>query len=215
MQQATTTTQRDARGYPLNVRMNEGIAPGARNVDARRYHHGANNATAPAPDTIRDGDATDHAALYKMIAARTVPVQDREDCIQDMRAAVWRCRGTSPATVGVVANGAAIDYARKYCRVSRRGLERDAMPLEDMPEEAGAVDPWPDVDARLDGTETIHALIGAADLPTLDLQIIQWRYVDGAGYGSIAARLGMSTGAVRVRLHRTIKLLRDVAGVAA
>jgi len=49
----------------------------------------------------------------------------------------------------------------------------------------------------------------------LDLQIMQWRYVDGDSFRDIGERLAMSAGAVRVHLHRTIKTLRDVAGVAA
>ena len=224
------TTKRDARGYPVNVRMNEGIAPNASGVDARAYHHGASNAggnpPAPimiaghplikSPDTITPGDAIGNVGLLGIIAARTVPMQDREDCVQEMRAALWARRGHSPASVGVVANGAAIDYARKYCRVSGRGVKRDAMPLQDVGAGAGpSVDPWPDVDARLDGTETIAALVGAANLPTLDLQIMQWRYVDGDSYRDIGERLAMNAGAVRVRLHRAIQTLRDVAGVAA
>ena len=231
---ASDTTKRNARGYPVGRgRMNEGIARDARNIDARAYHHGERAVTpsglppspAPAlglapemltaPDTITPGDATAHAGHYARIARRTVPASDREDCVQEMRAAVWSRRGTSPATLSVIANGAAIDYARKHCRVSARGVERDAMPLDAMPDGAGAVDPWADVDARLDGTATIYALVNAANLPTLDLQIMQWRYVDGDAYAVIAERLAMTAGAVRVRLHRTIQLLRDVAGVAA
>ncbi len=235
MKATIDTTKRDARGYPVNVRMNEGTARDASGVDARGYHHGRRNAGAmppapdvprlslnlpasvlAAPDTITPGDATRHGPLLAMIARRTVPASHRDDCIQEQRAALWARRGTSPASVGVVANGAAIDYARKYCRVSARGVERDAMPLQDVGAgDAGAVDPWPDVDARLDGTDTIKALIGAANLPTLDLQIMQWRYVAGDSYRAIGERLAMDAGAVRVRLHRTIKTLRDVAGVAA
>ena len=213
----TDSTKRDARGYPVGRgRMNEGTAPDASGVDARSYHHGAMNAGAmpPAPDTIKNGDATGNATLYRMIAARTVPAEDREDCEQTMRAAVWSRRGR-PDTLSVIANASAIDYARKHCRVSARGVKRDAMPLDAMPDGAGAVDPWPDVDARLDGTATINGLINAANLPTLDLQIMQWRYVDGETFATIAERLAMNAGAVRVRLHRTIQLLRNVAGVAA
>ena len=230
----TDSTKRDARGYPVGRgRMNEGTAPDARNVDARSYHHGERAVTpsglppAPAPalglapemlaapDTIKEGDATGNATLYRMIAARTVPAEDREDCEQTMRAAVWSRRGR-PDTLSVIANASAIDYARKYCRVSARGVKRDAMPLQDVGAGAGpSVDPWSDVDARLDGTDTIMALVGAANLATLDLQIIRWRYVDGDSYRDIGERLAMNAGAVRVHLHRAIKTLRDVAGVVA
>ena len=234
------TTKRDARGYPVRVRMNEDIAPNARGVDARAYHHGSKASTPPttppatppamlvpaihAPLTMAavlahrnarpPANAWQNAPLLERIAARTVPTADRADCVQEQRMALWRARGTTdPAMVFTVANRAAIDYARKHCRVSARGVVRETVPLADA--DGITVDPMAEVDARLDGMDTIQALIGATDLPTLDIQIMVWRHVDGEGYDTIAARLGISTGAARVRLHRTLARLRDAAGVAA
>lgn len=215
------TTKRDARGYPVSVRMNEGIARDARNIDARAYHHGTradvSGGTPPPAPTVGASLMAgvfawqEHAPLLDKIAARTVPAEDRADCVQEQRIALWRARGTTEPTVFTVANRAAIDYARKHCRISARGVDRETVPLDESRLAEG--DSMADVDARLDGMDTIHALIGAADLPTLDVQIMQWRIVDGESFATIGERIGVSSGAARVRHHRTIRRLRDVADI--
>ena len=58
----------------------------------------------------------------------------------------------------------------------------------------------------------LHAAV--AELPELQRQVIQMRYVDGLATRDIAERLGKSDVAIRVMLSRTIKALEERLGVS-
>jgi len=110
---------------------------------------------------------------------------------------------------GIVAN-----LAKMRLRASSRGiasLEELAGGMRVPPGLLAAPDPTPEqaVEAR----ELLRRLLTAIDgLPGGQRDVVLMHYVEGLSCQEIAALLGRSTGAVRVRLHRARHELRDLLG---
>ena len=133
--------------------------------------------------------------------------QDAEDAAQEAVLRAWRararCEGSdSPSPwVGRIARNEAL---RLGARLSHRQRTEGAT-LEQAPE--------PGVAGRsgseaFEQTRVVRALRG---LPPPDAELVRLRYVEDLQYSTIAERLDLPLGTVKIRLHRLHARLRRVA----
>lgn len=143
-----------------------------------------------------------------------------DDLVQDTVAAAWMSHRPPERAQDYPAWLAGI--ARNRCRAWRRQQAREAhriLGMREMPdlgdavserEPLGLTDPF-DVEVELERGELAHLLDRAlALLPADTRQALVAKYVDESPLAQVAARLGMSEGAVAARLHRGKLALRRV-----
>lgn len=164
---------------------------------------------------LRGANAGDTQAYHRFLVAVTPHVRalarrrcasygasasDAEDVVQDVLLAVHLKRGTWDEGRPIGPWLSAIVRNRLIDHLRRRGRRID-VPVEDVmavlvaPEETDAGDDRHDVEALLERLKD----------PQRD--IVRSISLEGAGIRETAARLKMSEGAVRVALHRALKLL--------
>jgi RNA polymerase sigma-70 factor, ECF subfamily len=139
--------------------------------------------------------------IYAYCWRRTRSTQDAEDLTSQIFAQALRALhtyrdGSTAAWLFTIARHAVIDHMR-------RG--RDLTALDDL-ELSNDDDP---VDAALilgDQIDHMRALVAQLDDDQRDL--LRMRFTAGLNAGEIGRALGVSAGAVRVRLHTIIKRLR-------
>ena len=107
------------------------------------------------------------------------------------RLSAYRDQGSFAAWVRKIAVHAAVDAARRL-RPSRSILEED-----------GEIDG----DRRIEDTDLLRRALDA--LSPIDREILMAREIEGEDDRGIAARLGLSVTALRVRVHRARRRLRD------
>lgn len=159
---------------------------------------------------VQAAKAGDAAALDRLLAVsqpdllrfarRTCAnAEDAEDAVQ---AALWQLHRRI-GTLRVIAAFASWLF-RIVERECRRLLElqRQTLPLEQLPEQALRLDPVP-IDLRRD----LGAMIAA--LPDLYREVLILRDIEELTAPEAAAQLGVSPEAVKSRLHRARSLLRE------
>jgi uncharacterized protein len=149
------------------------------------------------------GDTAAFAALVvrnrtrvEAIVARLIP-EDAEDVVQEalLRAYLGLSQLRDPARFGAWLCGIAVNLAKM--RLRRRALEARVVAEHSLTN--GAED-----------REVFELVRDAIEvLPSRQRQIVLMHYVDGLSCEEIAALLGSSPGAVRVRLHRARRQLRE------
>ncbi len=147
---------------------------------------------------------------YYMLGER----EEAEDVVQEAFLRLWR-RGRlgEPRQV----EGWLVRVAHNLCLDARRRRRtRDRHLLRIEPQDLAnlaATSAEPDPERRLELDETRHAVLRAlADLPPEARSVILMRYYLGLPIGEIARVLDTSEGAVKVRLHRIRRGLRDELG---
>lgn len=159
-----------------------------------------------------DGDENAFAALVSRHAARARAValahvrrpEEADDVVQEAVLAAFlglrrlrEPRRFSSWLCAIVANLAKMRLRR----------DRVARSLGDV--SGGALVPE-GVDLRLDAEDDLEAL---DVLPDAEREAVVLHYVDGLSCDEVAARVGRSPGAVRVRLHRARRRLRAHLGI--
>lgn len=138
-----------------------------------------------------------------------------EDLVQEALSEAWRLRGRLYDPAGLDRWLAAIltNVHRRWLRQRAREAARtSAAQLDDgEPAIASRAGGGFDVEAELER----HELAGLLDramgqLPEQTRQVLVQRFVDEQPIGELAARLGLSQGAVRMRLQRGKLALREV-----
>jgi RNA polymerase sigma factor (sigma-70 family) len=121
-----------------------------------------------------------------------------------------------PDRFGAWLCGIAANLAKMRLRASARGLaslEELAGGMRAPPGVLAAPDPSPEQAAET--RELLRLVLAAIDaLPGGQRDVVLMHYVEGLSCQEIAALLGRSTGAVRVRLHRARRELRALLGAA-
>lgn len=139
--------------------------------------------------------------MLRGIANRLLRPGDAEDLVQEvllqaLRAESLPCDAARlRGFLGVVARNVCIDWRRR----------RQRAPTEQPLDEAHAVSLDGGQAAALARAEVEAAL---SELPHDVRRVLLMRYREAATHGEIAARLGISEGAVAVRLHRARKRVR-------
>lgn len=155
------------------------------------------------------GDTAAFAALVvrnrervEAIVARLIP-EEAEDVVQEalLRAYLGLSQLRDPARFGAWLCGIAVNLAKM--RLRRRVLEARVVAERSVTNGA-------------EERELLELVRDAVEvLPTAQRQVVLMHYVDGLSCDEIAALLGSSPGAVRVRLHRARRQLREELAVLA
>ena len=159
------------------------------------------------------GDKEAYGEIYKLYQKKIYRfsyymIQNKElaeDITQNTFIKAWRAlpffslnkNGTIQAYLFKIARNLTIDYQRKRKEVSLEVIE-DIMPSDENLEE---------IVARQEEQEIV-----ARSLKTLDeeeRQIVVLRYFEDMSYEEISKVVGKNEGAIRVRLHRTLKKLKE------
>jgi RNA polymerase sigma-70 factor (ECF subfamily) len=161
-----------------------------------------------SPDVVcveaaRRGDGSAFDALYRRYGAMVhgillarVPRYDVEDLVQEVFLAVFRRISTLrdaaafPGWLAMIARNRATDYLRKE--------PRDEELPQDLPSE------------DRDETEARSILDLVRSLPEAYRETLVLRLVEGMTGPEIAARTGLTSGSVRVNLHRGMAQLREL-----
>lgn len=160
-------------------------------------------------------DREERAHLVRLCALLTGDGEAAEDLVQETLLEAWRVAARLGDPSGRVVWLSAI--ARNVCRrwLRRRGRERDHLVLSPPVAEAVAA-PLPDelpgdgdVEMDVERGELAALLDRAlALLPPLTRTLLVEKYIQEAPQAEIAARRGLSEGAVELRLHRGKQVLR-------
>jgi uncharacterized protein len=149
------------------------------------------------------GDPAAFAALVERNRARVEAVIERmvgeeaEDLVQEalLRAYLGLSQLRDPARFGAWLCGIAVNLAKM--RLRRRALERRLLAE-------------PTFDGGFEERELLELVRDAVDvLPSGQRDVVLMHYIDGLSCEEIAALLDSSPGAVRVRLHRARRQLRE------
>jgi len=149
------------------------------------------------------GDTTAFAALVQRNRARVEAVvermvgEDAEDLVQEalLRAYLGLSQLRDPARFSAWLCGIAVNLAKM--RLRRRRLETHLIAE-------------PSIDEGFEDRELLRLVREAVDvLPAGQREVVLMHYIDDLSCDEIAALLGSSPGAVRVRLHRARQQLRE------
>jgi RNA polymerase sigma-70 factor (ECF subfamily) len=172
---------------------------------------GLEDETVRAERSVRDAleDETVRNGLLNHARPRAAG-QDAEDVVQETQTRALQSynsykpdKASVPNWLHGILNNVLRDIAR------RRSRQQIQLRMEE--EVADASDrARPSVQTVLDRL-TIEELLPR--LSENDREVVQWRFLAELSHEEIAARLGISSGAARVRLSRAICELREVAGV--
>ena len=146
----------------------------------------------------------------RQVGARVPDIAAREDIVQNALVSVHRARHTyrseRPFTpwFNAIVRNATIDWARLRARQSLRELPLD---LDSTP------DPATQTFAPKEGDPLSPELESAlATLPQAQRQAVELIQLEGLSVTEAAARVGVSTGALKVRAHRGYRALRSILG---
>lgn len=133
---------------------------------------------------------------------RVRDLQDVEDLLQEALLNVHRARHTydparpfEPWLYAIARNAAVDSFRRNRQRTAWESLSADATPIEVAGEEPGR-------EPALDGV--------LARLPDSQRDALEMVKVKGLSIEDAAARAGVSPGAMRVRIHRGYRALREL-----
>jgi RNA polymerase sigma-70 factor (ECF subfamily) len=174
-------------------------------------------APGPTPDLlldrrIRDGDSSAEDELvsrfsrpvFVMLLARLGDVEAARDLAQDVLLSVLRAlrdgKLEQPERLAAFVRGTAKNLANNYLRTQQRRRIRGETDWQSSD---------PDPEFRLEQREEAKLVeIALRDLASRDRKILLWTLVDGRSATEVAARLGMSPGAVRQRKSRALGRIR-------
>jgi RNA polymerase sigma factor (sigma-70 family) len=176
--------------------------------------------TAAPPDDPVGGAGADPALRNELVAhalsildkwladkPRAVRRQEADDVVHQAMEKALERRATYDPALGTVAawvHGFVVNVAYSHARAVRRGATADPAAWDRLA--ADLAPPADAADARLDLPVYLDRL-------TPDQRaILDFRYRDGLDGDALAARLGISSGAARVRLCRALDAARIVAG---
>lgn len=151
--------------------------------------------------------------LVKLCAHLSGNPEAAEDLVQETLYQAWRLRDRQRDPERHAAWLAAI--ARHVCLRWRRAQGREARRLVRLPPEHETPEAEPaghfDIEAELERAELVELLDRAmAELPEGTRRLLVERFVRGSPHAEIAGRLGLSQGAVAMRLQRGKLLLRRI-----
>jgi RNA polymerase sigma-70 factor (ECF subfamily) len=146
------------------------------------------------------------ARVARSSAARVLECpQHAEDAAQEALIRAWRARAKADA-VEAPAPWVARIAANEALRIGRRTADRSRF-------ETAPPGDWEAVVAEVphDAGETLDGALGGVvdGLPGRDRELLRLRYVSDLDYSTIAERLELPIGTVKVRLHRLHERLRE------
>ena len=144
------------------------------------------------------------SAVRRGLARAGTGAADVEDVVQETLLAIHLKRHTWDRATPI---GPWINAIARYKTVDalRRSGRRAEQPIDDVIESLAA----PEAEGTLVRRDTERAL---GTLDGRSHEVVRAVSLDGAGIGETARRLGISEGAVRVALHRGLKLLAERFG---
>ena len=143
--------------------------------------------------------------VRRQVARRVGDQTDREDIVQNVFISLHRARHTyrSESAFGpwlrAVVRNASIDWLRSRGRRLRHEVGRDMETLIEPSCEA----PMPGDDALSPEMDT-----ALASLPESQREAVELIHVEGLSVADAAARVGVSSGALKLRAHRGYRALR-------
>jgi len=166
---------------------------------------------------VATGDRTAYEALYRRLYSRVYAFVLRrlrdpslaEETVVEVFFELWRnagrFRGESRAATWIFGIShfkclAASRAARRHKRSAVVATESEI--LEAMPDTANAEDAM----AARERMVQVKAALGM--LPDGQREVVELAFIEGLGYGEIAARLGVAEGTVKTRISRARSLLR-------
>ncbi|HEX2033959.1 MAG TPA: sigma-70 family RNA polymerase sigma factor [Chloroflexota bacterium] len=187
-----------------------------------------------APEIVEEAARDERRSLLRYCTWLTGDPDAAEDLVQQTLLAAWRHEsalrepGARRAWLLQIARNTCLSWARGRARRGRVVRLAEAGLEERRPEGTGgqgavlratAIAPgWPaadfDVEVELERRELAELLDRAmAGLPPETRRVLLERYVEAMPQAEVAARLGLSEGAVEARLHRgKLALRRALAG---
>ena len=166
------------------------------------------SARTPASENITDAFRREASALLGFFVKRDVPVEDAADLVSETFLAAWRSSTTSKVEPEML-RAWLFGIARRTLSRYRRGRVRRSA-LGDRLRMTLAIDPAAQQVANGDDAvlfEHVRALIRC--LPVIDQEIVRLVYWDGFTQEEVATILGKPATAIRARLSRARKVLRD------
>lgn len=157
------------------------------------------------------GDKNAFGEIYKIYVRKIYRfiyylVYDRElaeDLTQIVFLKAWKSlpsflpeKGTFQAYLYAIARNLVIDYQRRKKELS----------LDNVDEPASDSDPDGEI-VQAERKNAVNKLL--ATLDDDDKQLVVWRYFEELSFAEIAQIVGEKEGAIRVRLHRIIKKLKE------
>jgi len=162
--------------------------------------------SAAAP--LDDGWSSERARLVRFCAHLSGSADAAEDLAQETLIEAWRHAGDlrDPAARDAWLAG----IARNVCRRSARARHRDAMRLAALSSQSlGEAEAAGASESDVEREELAELLDRAlAELPAVSRDLLIQRYVESRPHAEIGERLGLSEGAVMVRVHRAKRALR-------
>jgi RNA polymerase sigma-70 factor (ECF subfamily) len=149
-------------------------------------------------DTSRD--------LLAFLLRRCATAEDAADCLAESYRIAWETRARLPA--GHEARPWLFGVARNIARQTHRGETRRAATTSAL---ATAAERW----YTPAGPEDSALAAALSELSPVDQEIITMIAADGMAPREVAAILGLSSNAVRIRAHRAREKLRALLGPTA
>ena len=142
-------------------------------------------------------------AVVRNIAGGKLPQAELEDLAAEVFAGIWRGRE------GLREEGSLRGYLAACARnAAWDALRQGSVPLEELPEEMVDVDPSPGEAAER--RELLEAVESALEgLDPEDRRILRRHYFAGETLASMAREMKIGEGALRVRMHRVRRALRE------
>ncbi len=176
---------------------------------------------AALAEAARDGDRGAFGLLYDRYARMVhgvllarVPFSAVDDLVQDVfLQALGRLRSLrDTACFGAWIAAIARNRAHDYHRRSRNDVELTDDILGDEQTGGGSSKPLRLASAPAPDAEAAAALAAIRSLPEAYRETLILRLVEGMTGPEIAARTGLTTGSVRVNMHRGMQKLREKLG---
>ncbi|MEQ9104465.1 MAG: RNA polymerase sigma factor [Rhodothermales bacterium] len=148
-----------------------------------------------------------HASVFRQCLGLVGNRQDAEDLVQDVFLRVWRYAGSYNGTAAVttwmyrLVRNACLDHLQRGARL--RAVDLDATAHETS---RSAVTPDPILDSTHNAAGLLERLLCGLSYDQREIIVLN-RYMD-MEYPEIAAALGITVNAARVRLHRALQELR-------
>lgn len=147
-----------------------------------------------------------YATVFRRIGARIGRMlsggEDAQDILQDAFLRLWGLHDApadSAAIIATTARRLAIDNHRRHARHPEVSIDEqtDSLPDDD------------DEEARRERYDAVRRIIDSRLTPQ-QREVLTLRDIDGLPYAEIAVRLGVDEAAVRMRLSRARKAVRDI-----
>jgi RNA polymerase sigma-70 factor (ECF subfamily) len=147
-------------------------------------------------------------AIIWRIGGESVTREDVEEAVADTFFAFWQRVDRYDPTKGSL--GKWLNHLARYQALSlrRRKWRKEDTLGETLAEEGSFLE---ETLNRLAAEQVLQSRIQPLldSLPPIDRTILQMRFSEGISPKEIAAKLGITPNVARIRLHRTLKLLRE------